>query len=123
MAIERGDPIPAGRYWLDIPKARVKNYTTWRKANLPHVKTTSTQESSKMTFIIFEVSSPVPRWPADWGLGFPNTAGDSVKQASDVIQRPKVETSSDVLSGLFAGVSGTAMLVLLALYLMSKKER
>lgn len=122
MAIERGDPIPAGRYWIDIPKARVKNYTTWRKAN-PSVKTTSTQESPKMTFIIFEVSSPVPRWPADWGLGFPNQAGAGVRQASDVIQRPKVETSSDMLSGLFAGVSGTAMLVLLALYLMSKKER
>lgn len=118
MAIERGNPIPAGRYWIDVSKPRVKAYTDWRKASNGAVRTVSTQESDRMTFIVFEVSTPTPRWPVEVGLGLPTIAEQSVKSASDVVSRPAVPTSSDFLGDMFKGVSPLALLAIL--YFMSK---
>lgn len=71
-----------------------------------------------MTFVIFELSKPVQRWTDGVGLGFPNVAPGHVQAASDVISRPKVPTSGDMLGGFLSGVSPLALLAIL--YFMSK---
>lgn len=110
MPFERKDPIPPGRYWIDIPTGRQASYNTWALSS-PNVKTVSDRRSEKMIFIVFEVGpGPAKRWPVEAGLGFPTIdKTGKVKAPEDVVQRPKVEDFD--LSDLFSGTKGTIMLL------------
>lgn len=88
MAVERRDPLPAGRYSIFINADEGARFAEWRKANAATVKVVSTIdrralettlpgfatrwdgtiiESLVGTSILFDVSAPTP-WV---GLGFP----------------------------------------------------
>lgn len=101
--IQRADPIPAGRYWLNFKNASLDGgaqelvWQTWVRKNAATVKVEATDGANDdFAFVVFRVSSPTPRWPTqplkDF-LGFPSLAGSKVAGSSDVIQQPAPEPS------------------------------
>lgn len=120
MGFERKDPIPPGRYWIDIPTDKIGRYNQWSLGNL-NVKTVSSRHGGVMTFVVFVVGpTAAKRWPIDAGLGFPTVDKTGKVQApEDVIQRPPPPEEFD-LSDIFAGAKGGIVLLGL-LYLLSRK--
>lgn len=103
--IQRQNPVPPGRYWLDVPHEKFKVWDALVERNkgalqIDHHETTTrapepyepstpgmpvppTPELDNW-YIIF-ITAPVA-WPKE--LSPPNTAPDWIKQRSDVYQRP-----------------------------------
>lgn len=101
--IQRADPIPAGRYWLNFRNevmdggGQAQVWQTWVRKNSATVKVEVTDGANDdFAFVVFRVSSPTPRWPSaplkDF-LGFPSYAGSKVAGSADVIQSPPPEPS------------------------------
>lgn len=88
MAVERRNPLPAGRYWVNIPPGDVLPFNVWKTAHRETVKvdTVSTGDDG-WEFHIFRVLTPVI-----WGpWGFPNIAGDDVDGPEDTYTAPTIE--------------------------------
>jgi hypothetical protein len=114
MAIERRNPLPAGRYWIDISKEPVP-LGTWQgflAASSGFVHVDSTEDDPAYSWFLFTTTKPLV-WPE--GIGSPNIADQSVTSRSDTVDRPDPEpdfTDQIPTPGqLIAGVSGTAKLV------------
>lgn len=89
-AIERRNPLPAGRYWVDVFDPDIAAWTAWRTRNGQNVKVEETEHfegDPSRDFIIFKVLAPVP-WE---GPGLPTIAEPSVQTSSDTGQRPAPE--------------------------------
>lgn len=110
MAVERRNPLPPGRYWVDVfdrvalsgPFAGTneqQSFREWLKAFsfTLHVEATETHDSDPpRDWYLFRVEQPTP-----WlGPGFPTIATPDVKSSADTVQRPDPE-KDPLDSGLF----------------------
>jgi len=129
MAVERTNPLPAGRYWVTvIGAAKIRAFDSWLRHyrdDLMAVKVLSTSLDSggwqrqPSQFIAFEVTRD---GVADWqGPGLPTIvpAGAPVPSRSSTVRRPDPPSSGVDLSFL----EGPGALVLLLLYLYSKGRK
>ena len=143
MALERRNPVPAGRYWVDVfdqvsthPATKGQNTQTafrdWLRRNSATVKSESTQSfdtTPARDFYIFRVSAPT-KWE---GPGFPEIATPAVQSSADTVQRPDPEKDpldqlGDALGGagsaasalLFAVAAGVGVLVLVNVWAASR---
>lgn len=106
MALERRNPLPPGRYWLDVhgPRSdaegpqrdRNVHFGIWKSRNSDAVHVEKTQsfpdEDPPRNFVIFRTIKEIPWGPemADV-LGFPTIATDDVQSSDDTVQRPPPE--------------------------------
>ena len=85
--LERRNPLPAGRYWIDLFAQDSDAWLDWRKRNASSVGIEATEHINSeppRDFIIFHVTAPVS-WE---GPGYPNVADKSVQSSNDTAQRP-----------------------------------
>lgn len=113
MTIETRNPIPAGRYWIEVSNEPIPT-GTWLgflDAFRGFVHVENTEQDEAFTFSIFATSKPLV-WPE--GIGLPNVAPPSVRSRADTVQAPDPEPEFvDTLpaaSQLVSSVSGTIQL-------------
>ena len=141
MAIERRNPLPRGRYWVDIidRKGEVLAFEIWLMKNADKLKllkredkgttTFSTDYSGvRYSFFLFDVLEPV-KWPRDKGFGFPSIAqsefqpqAPKIEKSEDTGVRPKVPGPFDMLAKAL-GDAKTLAIIGLALYFLSNSNR
>lgn len=89
-AVQRANPLPAGRYWVDVFETDSPDFSSWLGANRSTVSIVSTEHfdanagGPARDWVLFQVSAPTP-WN---GPGFPTIADASVTSSSDTAQRP-----------------------------------
>ena len=94
--IQRQNPVPPGRYWLDVPQEKFAVWDDLVERNkgaiqIDHHETTFRSVDDDPLkgidewFIIY-LTAPIA-WPK--GLAPPNTAPDWVQRRSDVYERPE----------------------------------
>lgn len=96
MTQERRNPIPVGRYWLDLSEAGALRFSQWRDmySGYVQIETSQRTDDSGREFVIFNVLLATPRWPDDFGLGFPSVAPAGVRTLADVLATPKPNMKS-----------------------------
>jgi hypothetical protein len=125
LALERRNPLPPGRYWLDLfpPLAAgrpdgQKRFAEWVREHSGAVMVESTESfntSPPRQFVIFRTSRDVP-WGNEMGaaVGFPTKAPSSgpgaVRSSDDTVQRPSPEPSSAGALLLLAALVALAFL-------------
>jgi hypothetical protein len=114
-AMERANPLPIGRYWVDVFTPQEAAFQDWLKRNKGNVAVTTTESFEPIddypgrVWRVFEVNAPVP-WE---GPGFPTIAGADIKSSDDTVQRPPKEKEPlDKLSDYGADVGKTAKTIL-----------
>lgn len=100
-ALVKTDPLPPGRYWIDIFGTEdVQTFTAWHAFNSAFVKIEKTEHYEPNAeagapeggdFVIFVVSEQPVAWGMAPKLGWPSTAGSNVQSAADTIQAPPPE--------------------------------
>lgn len=110
--VKQTNPLPLGRYWLQVEKPQFEEWFEWLSDMGKSVKVTQTEEFPDHLFTLFEVKSNAAFFPAE-RFGFPNKADSNVKNESDVVQAPEVfepgteevfqfvKTAGKVAAGLF----------------------
>jgi hypothetical protein len=123
MTLERRNPLPVGRYWIDIFESGMTAWQAWLTANAGTVRVETTQDFESpgifahalehpleiwaerppaRRFVIFAVSAPTP-WSGTMGLGHPTVASPDVTQSDDTVQKPP--PPPEVLDSLSEGVA------------------
>lgn len=91
MAVERRNPLPAGRYWVDVFETQAPAFRDWLFKYAPSVRVVTTEHFSDTSptrdWYLFTVTSPTP-WS---GPGLPTIADPSVTTSEDTSQRPAPE--------------------------------
>lgn len=104
MSFEKRDPIPPGRYWIDIIRdqpgldydAAPDYFRQWAGANnvvivqQEEAKPQYLRDTKPIQFFLFDVKNPTPRWGARMGIGLPNIATNE-QSSSDIVDRPDPE--------------------------------
>lgn len=136
--LERHNPLPAGRYWVDVFAPDASAFIAWLRANKNAVHVTTTESFPEngggpaRDWYLFDVTTPVP-WS---GPGFPTVAGPEIKTAEDTAQRPDPEKDptdklddwikndmSAVLSTIKVAVIGAAVVGTIVLGVSLLKDR
>lgn len=114
MTVERRNPLPAGRYWIDISKEPVP-LGTWQgflSAFHGFVHVDTTEEDDAFAFSIFTTSKALV-WPD--GIGYPTIAGPNIKSRDDTVQAPDPEPDLTdqipTVKQLVSGVGDTVKIV------------
>lgn len=114
MTVETRNPLPAGRYWIDVSKEPVP-FGTWQgflSAFPEFVHVDATEEDEAFAFSIFTTSKALI-WPE--GIGYPTIAGPGIKSRADTVQRPDPELDTldqiPTVKDLVSGVGDTVKLV------------
>lgn len=130
MAQVRTQPLPAGRYWLDVPITQLDPWMLWVRSNPQTVSIEHSEVAGSpaagLTFFIFRTSKPM-RFDQR-SFGFPSLAGPEIQTANDTVQRPPTPTAkSEVLDPLLEQVQaaagsnlGRAVLIGVLLYAFTK---
>jgi hypothetical protein len=120
-AVERTNPLPAGRYWVDVFTPQEAAFQSWLQRNKANVIVTSTEtfpgethwfgpDDPGRVWRLFEVNAPVT-WE---GPGFPTIAGASVKSSADTSDRPAPEPDAiDKLKDLGGDTTSAAKTALI----------
>ena len=135
MALVRTQPLPAGRYWIDVRGEQLDAWMAWIKAN-PGTVTVEHAEPVEVTpfigpavgitFFIFSTARPLQ---FDQRLfGFPSSAPADIKSANDTAQRPPTPSiKSEFIDPLLEQVQaaagsnlGRALLIGVLLYAFTK---
>lgn len=116
MAIERRNPLPPARYWVNVPPESTADFDQWLATNAPslHVDSTSALNGG-WNFVLFTVLAPVA-WQ---GPGLPDIADASVQSYADTITSPPVTDATDSLlssAETLARYVGLGAFALLAIY-------
>lgn len=99
----RQNPLPAGRYWIDVFGDNRDKMSSWVTTQVGAVKVQDTESFDETSdfpardFYIFQVVSPAP-WDAVT-FGYPTLADSAVQSSDDTVQKPTVESTSDILQG------------------------
>jgi hypothetical protein len=92
-AIERRNPLPPGRYWVDVFASKEAAFQNWLKAHKAEVQVISSETFEPIddyegrVWRLFKTTAPVP-WE---GPGLPTIAGADVNSSADTAQRPPPE--------------------------------
>lgn len=141
MAIERRNPLPKGRYWVDIidRTGEVLAFEIWLMKNADKLKllkredkgttTFSTDYSGvRYSFFLFDVLDPV-EWPRGKGWGFPSIAqsefqptAPKIEKSEDTGSRPKVPGPFETLTEALSDAK-TLALIALAIYAYTQSNR
>ena len=141
MPIERRNPLPKGRYWVDIidRKGEVLAFEFWLIKNAAKLKllkredkgttTFSTDYSGiRYSFFLFDVLEPV-EWPRNKGWGFPSIAqsefqptAPKIEKSEDTGVRPKVPGPLESLTEALSDAK-TFTLIALAIYAFTQSGR
>lgn len=142
MAIERRNPLPVGRYWVDVFEPDMAGFREWlasHRGERIYVERSSLHEDQLgpggslfsepqvREWVLFRVLHPVP-WQ---GPGYPTIATEGIDHSSDTVQRPPPpRTLGDRLedaAGQTGRVISTALVTLgvvgVGLLLLSKRRR
>lgn len=138
MALQRQNPLPVGRYWVDVTEKDFSKFEEWLKTNTASLQVITTEEKERRPVTPGETGPigysqywPATRWylfdvkaPVNWeGPGFPTIAGEGVTSSEDTVDRPPPMTPGDVLEEvlpkginlgpivLVAGLFGLAYLI------------
>lgn len=112
-AVERTNPLPAGRYWIDVFAPDTDTFNAWLSSNTATIKVISTQHFDANSggpprdWILFQVTAPTP-WH---GPGFPTIADASVTSSDDTAQKPPPSTPSDMVPDFFKSGPSTWTIV------------
>jgi hypothetical protein len=91
--VERRNPLPVGRYWVDVFNSKEAAFREWLQAHKADVRVLTTETFEPVgdyegrVWRLFEVLSPVT-WE---GPGLPTVADPGVKSSADTAQRPAPE--------------------------------
>lgn len=127
MAQERRQPLPIGRYWLDLRPGVLDTFRAWAASNPLRITVERFEAHGGVTFAIFRVLQPT-RFDQRT-FGFPSIAPADIQQASDTAQRPAVPTPlgtlNDILDRLhLPSLDGMgAIVALAAAYLLMREHR
>lgn len=125
-AVVRTNPLPAGRYWLDVftpsPSGHADSevvFDRWLVENFGRVvvRTTETFAGPPLrNWYLFEVLAGATPTPFPFtALGFPTKAGANVTSSGDTVQRPPPEAgASSAVEALLEALRSNATLVLIA---------
>jgi hypothetical protein len=92
-AIERRNPLPVGKYWVDVFEKDQAAFRAWLTANRGSVQAQTTESfpanegGPARDWYLFSVTAPVT-WN---GPGFPTIAGPGVQTSADTAERPQPE--------------------------------
>lgn len=90
MALEKRNPLPIGRYWIDILNSKVEEFSGFLEGHKStiHVEVTEgdSSEEGGTTFYLFNTSAPFTWLPVNFG--YPTIAGPEIKSKADTTQRP-----------------------------------
>lgn len=127
MALERTNPLPAGRYSVTLlGNLQIEKFDEWLRRNREFVSVRGSEldQSAKpvTAFIVFDVDfSDVVRWE---GPGFPSIVpGDEIPSRSETEQSPQVAEPAEQLSSFFDGAKPLVPFLLLfaVAYLWNKE--
>ena len=108
MAIERNNPLPPNAsYWVHVPPADQPAFTAWLTANRGAVKVRTSQRDpdNGWDWLLFDVTAPLVWWE---GPGLPTKADADVRNESDVVQAPTVESATEKLERLGSAAASAA---------------
>lgn len=86
-AVQRQNPLPAGRYWVDVFAPDTDTFGAWLSSNKSTVTVRNTEHfdsSPVRDWYLFDVTVPTP-WN---GPGFPTIATTDVTSSADTVVRP-----------------------------------
>ena len=95
---QRANPLPTGRYWVDVFTPQEAAFQSWLQKNKANVTVVTTEtfpgethwfgaDDPGRTWRLFDVKTPVT-WE---GPGFPTIADAGTKNSADTAQRPAPE--------------------------------
>ena len=110
MAMQRSNPLPPGKYWVDVFDPDRSDFRGWLADNAVTLRVDKQEDKLARggypaeTWYLFTVLSPTP-WN---GPGFPTIAEGGITTADDVAQRPDpppgvTEQAGEVLDSIEAG--------------------
>lgn len=129
--LERRNPIPPGRYWMDpTGNPAIDKVDAWlAEHNTTVVLTASEYDDGEQgrvfkdpptQFVIFEVKQPTP----SNGLpSFPNVAPPEIQSMADTVRRPPPEKIPGILDTLAMPFEGAGLLLALWVLYEISKER
>lgn len=142
MAIERKNPLPIGKYWVDIIPTKaaplaITTFNAWLARNGRAVNVVDRKEESSTDLFnpsgkshlwcLFSVTAPV-KWETNQGWGLPTIAQSPtaptaapVASQADTVTRPPPPTASDMFSEWFGDAKGLVGLLVLG-YLLSRHQ-
>jgi hypothetical protein len=123
VALERRNPLPAGRYWVDIQTKFLAGFQNMLDRNASTLTVESREEHPllsnfdlSVTTFVFRTSAPLEWKSREWG--YPTKAGPDIQSAADTSQRPAPEPSGlDQLSSMLDDVK-TGAIALVVLYFL-----
>lgn len=112
MAMMRDNPLPIGKYWVDVFEKDSGAFRAWLANNQSGITVEKTEnflprgDYPGRTWYLFQVTSPTP-----WlGPGFPTIADDGVHTSPDTVDRPPPPPSvSEQIEGAAEGVKTVAV--------------
>lgn len=128
MAIERRNPLPPGRYWVDIFDTDEPfgggplGFNIWLMQNSSSVTLLKREQTSSRLatgvagwWYLFDVTRPVI-WPRNKRFGLPTIVSPAATPtAQDTVQRPPPTTMSDEISRVVEPLRDAAIVALLVL--------
>ena len=139
MAVQRQNPLPKGRYWVDIvdtkhdPGARLY-FASWLLRNSKSVKVVRVEHFDRLRhgadrdWYLFDVSAPV-RWETDRGFGLPtivksgeNPTAAPVLSAADTATTPAPTSLSDQFRDFLNDAKSVVLIIGLGI-LWSRSDR
>lgn len=129
MAVERRDPLPAGRYWTFVLEDELGDWQRWVSSQVPLVHVVAAERKSalapflpavfatrpdgsiimdaKGAWFLFDVKAPVP-WV---GFGFPTIVTDpTITSSSQVEQAPDPEPEGKLTDDMWREVKSVVLL-------------
>ena len=90
MAVETRNPLPVGRYWIDVSKEPVPlgTFLGFLDSARGFVHVEATEDDPAFAWYLFTTTKALA-WPD--GIGYPTIALASVKSRADTVQRPDPE--------------------------------
>jgi hypothetical protein len=122
MALERANPLPPGRYWVDLSPDDKLAFNVWLTQNrgAVAVRAASRDDSSGWEWVLFEVTAPAM---AFWnGPGYPTIAAADVTSERDVKQIPIIQGAGpgDFAMKLAIGLAPWALGAVLGVYALKR---
>lgn len=136
--IEKRDPLPVGRYWIDVFGKDYGVFLDWtiaHKATVTVVKTEQYDTTSDWNlfddreagaWFLFEVSAPTS-WGIASDVGWPNTAPSNIQSSQDTIQSPPLpknilDDGGDAIPKWVPWVGVGVGAVMLTMFLISRND-
>jgi len=133
MSLQRKNPVPPGKYWVDMFTRSSKgpmHFELWASQNKSSVTVEKSEPieaagETKGRWYLFVVTNDV-KWPKGFGLPTvvkspENPTAPDVKEKADTVLRPKEQGVVDYWTSELSGLKGLVLLAIAAYVLSSRK--